>query len=359
MEDNKTYELMRELTNAEGVPGFEDRAYNVMKKHIEPLSEEIVTDNFGGITGRIGKSGPKILLAGHLDEVGFIVSSITKSGFIKFKALGGWWGHVMLSQRVKVMAGKGDLTGVIGSKAPHVLAPEERKKVLEIDKMFIDIGASSDEEAREFGVEVGDAICPVGELEVLPNPKMLLARNWDNRAGCYVSLKVLERLKGANNPNTLYSGATVQEEVGLRGAQTLVQTIQPDIAFATDVGVAGDTPGMNQEAANLELGKGPIIGFLDRSMIPHRKLRDLAVNIAKDNNIPFQRELMSGGATDGGKFHLEGHGIPTLVVSVPARYIHSHVSIVHQDDLDNAVELLVKVISALDEQTVQSIKGLE
>ncbi|PYZ98992.1 peptidase M28 [Alteribacter lacisalsi] len=357
--DDKTRDFMKELTDAEGIPGFEDRAYEVMKNHLEPLSEEIVTDNFGSITGRIGQSGPKILLAGHLDEVGFIVSNITKAGFIKFKPLGGWWGHVMLSQRVKVMTAKGDLTGVIGSKAPHVLAPEERKKVLEIDKMFIDIGASSDEEAREFGVEVGDPICPSGDFEVLPSGKMLLARNWDNRAGCYVAAKVLEKLQNKQLPNTLYSGATVQEEVGLRGAQTLIQTIQPDISFATDVGVAGDTPGMNQEAANLELGKGPIIGFLDRSMIPHRKLRDFVVNLAKENNIPFQRELMSGGATDGGKFHIEGSGIPTLVVSVPSRYIHSHVSIVHLDDLNHAVDLLVHTISALNEQTVQSIKGLD
>ncbi|WP_096439945.1 M42 family metallopeptidase [Alteribacter populi] len=357
--DDKTYQLMKELTETEGLPGFEDRVYNLMKREIKTITNETTTDNLGSIVGKVGDSGPKIMLAGHLDEVGFIVSNITKKGFLKIKALGGWWGHVMLAQRVKVLTSKGDLTGVIGSKAPHVLSVEERKKVLKIDKMFIDIGASSDEEARSFGVEVGDPVATICPFEVLPNKKTLLARTWDNRAGCYVALKVLEKLQSSSLPNQLFSGATVQEEVGLRGAQTLAQTILPDISFATDVGVAGDTPGMDQDAANLELGNGPILGFLDRSMVPHRKLRDFVVNIAKEYNIPFQRELMTGGATDGGKFHLAGSGVPTLVVSVPSRYIHSHVSMVHLDDLNNAVDLLVQVISALDEQTVQKIKGLE
>ncbi|WP_179298734.1 M42 family metallopeptidase [Evansella halocellulosilytica] len=356
--DQKKIELMKELTDVEGVPGFEDRIYNVMKTRISSFSEKIETDNLGSLVGKVGNGQKKVLLAGHLDEVGFIISHITKDGFLKFRALGGWWGHVMLSQRVKVLTKKGDLTGVIGSKAPHVLKPEERKKVLEIDKMFIDIGAGNREEAESFGVQVGDPVAAVCPFEVLPNEKILLARNWDNRAGCYVALRVMEELKGKSLPNTLYSGATVQEEVGLRGAETLAHTINPDIAFATDVGVATDTPGMGGEEGKLSLGDGPILGFLDRSMVPHRKLRDFVVETAKAKNIPYQLELMSGGATDGGKFHLAHQGVPTMVISVPSRYIHSHVSLVHFDDLENAVKLLVHVISSLDTSTVDHIKGL-
>ncbi|CAM3901271.1 hypothetical protein GCM10009865_54610 [Aeromicrobium ponti] len=156
----------------------------------------------------------------------------------------------------------------------------------------------------------------------------------------------------------LYAGATVQEEVGLRGAETLVNTINPDISFALDEGVAGDTPGMKEKEGHTNLGKGPLLGFFDRSMIPHPKLRDFVVSIAEEHSIPYQIDIMPGGGTDAGKFHLGYQGVPTLVVSVPARYIHSHVSIVHRDDLDHAVELLYEVIKKLDENVVQQIREI-
>lgn len=349
---------MKNLTETEGLPGFEDRIFKVMQKEINKHTNDVETDNLGSIVGKVGNGDSKILLAGHMDEVGFIVSHISEKGFLRIRPLGGWWGHVLLSQRVKILSKKGDLTGIVGSKAPHVLSPEERKKVIEIDKMFIDIGASSREEAESFGAAVGDPVATICPFEPLPNRKMLLSRTWDNRAGCYIALKVLERLKGENLPNTLYSGATVQEEVGLRGAETLAYMVKPDIAFATDVGVAGDTPGMNQDEAGLQLGKGPILYFMDRSMIPHRKLRDLVQETAKENSIPYQIDIMSGGGTDAGRFHVANNGVPTMVVSVPARYIHSHVSVVHDDDLENAVELLCEVIKKLDNSTVKQIKGL-
>ncbi|MBB5174270.1 M42 family metallopeptidase [Texcoconibacillus texcoconensis] len=354
-----SYELMRKLTETEGLPGFEDRIYNVMDQEIKNHTNDLVHDHLGSITGKVGNGASKVLLAGHLDEVGFIVSQITEKGFLKIKPLGGWWPHVMLAQRVKVLTDSGDLTGVIGAKPPHLLETDERKKVLDIDDMFIDIGATSREEAKSYGVNVGNPVATICPFEPLPNEKMLLARTWDNRAGCYVALKVLERLKSAQLPNTLYAGATVQEEVGLRGAQTLAETILPDIAFATDVGVATDTPGINKgKAGDIQLGKGPILGFLDRSMIPHRKLRDFVVNTAEQKDIPYQIELMTGGATDGGRLHLAGSGVPTMVVSVPSRYIHSHVSVIHEDDIENAVELLCAVIQSLDEETVNGMKGL-
>ncbi|MCK0472882.1 M42 family metallopeptidase [Halalkalibacter sp. APA_J-10(15)] len=351
-------QLMKTLTETEGLPGFEERIFHVMKTEIASHTSQIESDHLGSIVGRIGEGRSKILLAGHLDEVGFIVSGITKNGFLRFRPLGGWWGHVLLSQRVKVLSKQKDITGVIGSKAPHVLTSEERKKVLTLDKMFIDIGASSREEVESYGVAIGDPIATICPFESLSNEKMLLSRTWDNRAGCYIALKVLERLKQEKLPNTLYSGATVQEEVGLRGAETLANMIQPQIAFATDVGVAGDIPGMNKEETSLELGKGPVLCFMDRSMIPHRKLRDFVVNIAKEHSIPYQIDIMTGGGTDAGKFHLNHHGVPTLVVSVASRYIHSHVSIVHYDDLEHAVTLLCEVIKQLDDKTIQSIIGL-
>ncbi|MGP1909865.1 M42 family metallopeptidase [Metabacillus sp. JX24] len=356
---DKDLQLLKELTDPEGPSGFEARIHKVLEEKIKAFTPDLVKDKLGSITGVTGKKGPKILIAGHMDEVGLMVKAITKDGFLKFQTLGGWWGHVMLAQRVKVMTNKGDLTGVIGSKAPHVLSIEERKNVLETKNMFIDIGASSKEEAESFGVQVGDPIATICPFEVFPNQKLLLARNWDNRAGCYVALKTLEKAAAdKKHPNILYAGATVQEEVGLRGAQTLVNTVKPDISFALDVGVAGDTPGMKDEG-HTELGKGPLIGFFDASMIPHLKLRNFVTDIAGKNGIPYQVDIMPGGGTDGGKFHLGYEGVPTVVVSVPSRYIHSHVSVVHRDDLDHAAELLYQVIKQLDEKTVRQLTEID
>ncbi|GAA4725233.1 M42 family metallopeptidase [Brevibacillus fulvus] len=355
---DKDLTLMKELTEEAGPSGFEVRMHALMRSKIEQITPDIVTDHLGSIVGKVGEHGPKILLAGHLDEVSFMVSQITKDGFLRLQPLGGWWGHVMLAQRVKVLSRNGDLTGVIGSKAPHVLKAEERKKVVDISQMFVDIGASSREEAEKFGVQVGDPIVPICPFEILPNPRLLMAKAWDNRAGCYVALKTLEAVRNEAHPNIVYAGATVQEEVGLRGAGTLANTVQPDIAFALDVGVATDTPGMNQKDESQRLGAGPLLGFYDHSMIPHLPLRDFVIETAKENRIPYQIDIMPGGGTDAGKFHLASKGVPSMVISVPARYIHSHVSIVHRDDLEQSVRLLTELIKRLDEKTVEKIKGM-
>lgn len=352
-------QLMKELTETAGPPGFEMRVHRFMKERLSQITPNTQEDNLGSIVGQHGDTGPKILMAAHLDEVAFMVTHITKDGFLRIQALGGWWGHVMLAQRVKVLTRKGDLTGVIGSKAPHVLSIEERKNVLDISNMFVDIGATSQEEAESFGVVVGDPIVPICPFEVLPNPKMLMAKAWDNRAGCYVTLKVLEQIRNESHPNTVFCGATVQEEVGLRGAVTLSHQISPDIAFALDVGVAGDTPGMSQKEGHSKLGGGPLLGFYDSSMIPHLNLRDFVIDTAKEHHIPYQTDIMPGGGTDAGKFHMTHNGVPSMVISVPARYIHSHVSIVSRDDLDLAVKLLVALIKKLDEKTVKEIKGMD
>ncbi|WP_202077338.1 M42 family metallopeptidase [Caldalkalibacillus salinus] len=353
-------QLMKLLTETQGPPGFEERIYRVFQQEMTPYADDVIKDNLGSIVAKVGQQGPKIMMIGHLDEVGFMVSRITDHGFLRLKPLGGWWGHVMLSQRVHVLTSKGDLIGIIGSKPPHALSIEERKEVVKIEHMFVDIGAGSREEAEEMGVQVGDPITTICPFEVMGNPKHLLSRTWDNRAGCYVAIKVLQRLKAEQDalPNQVFAGASVQEEVGLRGAGTLTHKVNPDIGFALDVGVAGDTPGMKEKDSNTKLGDGPLIGFLDRSMIPHRPLRDFVVDIAKSNDIPYQIEIMEGGGTDAGRIHTTLEGVPSLVVSVPSRYIHSHVSVVHRDDLDHAVELLVQVAKQLDATAVEKIKGL-
>ncbi|WP_082820610.1 M42 family metallopeptidase [Fictibacillus phosphorivorans] len=349
-------DLLKELTETNGAPGFERAIREIMKREIGQTGASLVTDNLGSVFGEKKGSmneGPKILLAGHMDEVGFMVSEITQDGYLRFVPLGGWWSQVLLAQRVHVQTKNKTFTGVVGSKAPHILTMDERNRVYPMKEMFIDIGANDKDQVKEWGIKVGDPILPICPFELMPNEDTILAKALDNRAGCYTAIKVLQQLQSIDHPNTVYCGATVQEEVGLRGAMTAPAIMEPDVAIALDVGVAEDGPGGNQNKA--KLGKGPLLTFLDSSMIPHTGFRDLIIEVAEKNNIPYQVDVMLGGGTDAGKFHLFKKGIPSLVVGVAARYIHSHTSMVSKSDLENSAKLLVELLKVLDKEKLQSL----
>ncbi|AZU63569.1 M42 family metallopeptidase [Neobacillus mesonae] len=354
---DETLTMLKDLTDAKGIPGNEREVRDVMKKYIEPFADEITTDGLGSlIAKKVGKEGgPKIMVAGHLDEVGFMVTKIDDKGFLRFQPVGGWWGQVMLAQRVTIVTRKGDVTGVIGSKPPHILSPEARKKPVEIKDMFIDIGAASQEEAEGWGVRPGDMVVPYFEFTVMNNEKMLLAKAWDNRIGCAIAIDVLKQLEGVEHPNVVYGVGAVQEEVGLRGAKTATYKIEPDIGFAVDVGIAGDTPGISEKEAMSKMGKGPQIVVYDASMVSHKGLRDFVTDVADELNIPYQFESIPGGGTDAGSIHLTHNGVPALAITIATRYIHSHAAMLHRDDFENAVKLIVEVIKRLDRETVDKI----
>ncbi|MBY6036820.1 M42 family metallopeptidase [Fictibacillus nanhaiensis] len=348
-------DLLKELTETNGAPGFEKAIRDIMKREIEKTNAHLVSDNLGSVFGEKKGSddGPKILLAGHMDEVGFMVSEITKDGYLRFVPLGGWWSQVLLAQRVHTVTKNKTFTGVVGSKPPHILQAEELKKVYPMREMFIDIGANDKDQVKQWGVKVGDPILPICPFELMPNNDTILAKALDNRAGCYTALEVLRQLEGVSHPNTVYCGATVQEEVGLRGAVTAPYIMEPDVSIALDVGVAEDGPGNNSNKA--KLGEGPLITFLDSSMIPHTAFRDLIIEVAEKNNIPYQVDVMLGGGTDAGKFHLFKKGVPTIVVGVAARYIHSHASMVSKSDLEYSSKLLVELVKVLDKDKLQTL----
>ncbi|MBN6887944.1 putative aminopeptidase FrvX [Cytobacillus horneckiae] len=354
---DETLTMLKELTDAKGIPGNEREPREVMKKYITDFADEVTTDKLGSLiakkTGKVG--GPKIMVAGHLDEVGFMVTSIDDKGFLRFQTVGGWWSQVMLAQRVTIVTMKGDVTGVIGSKPPHILPAEARKKPVEIKDMFIDIGASSREEALEWGVKPGDMVVPYFEFTVMNNEKMLLAKAWDNRIGLAIAIKVLEALKNEDHPNVVYGVGTVQEEVGLRGAKTSAQMIEPDIGFGVDVGIPGDTPGVTEKEALSKLGNGPQIILYDASMVSHKGLRDLVTDTADELNIPYQFDSVPGGGTDSGAIHLTHKGVPALSITIATRYIHSHAGILHRDDFENTVKLIAEVIKRLDAETVEKL----
>ncbi|QYR19429.1 M42 family metallopeptidase [Paenibacillus sp. sptzw28] len=352
-------QMMKQLTETDGVPGHEREVRTVMQEYLQPLSDEIVKDRLGGVLGKkTGRAdGPKVLLAGHLDEIGFMVTQITPKGFLRFHQLGGWWPHNVLSQRVKVKTRKGEYIGIIGSKAPHILKKEEREKVMELKDLYIDIGAKDEEDAKEMGVRPGDWIVPVSEFTTMRGGELWVGKALDNRAGCALAVEVLKRLQNGEHPNIVYAGATVQEEVGLRGAGTVANLVEPDIAFALDVGIAYDTPGNESQHMACNVGDGPLVLLFDASMVPHTGLRDLVMDTAEENGIKVQVDALSGGGTDAGKFHTSGIGCPSLVVGFATRYIHSHNAIMSKSDFDQAAALLTAVIKKLDRDKVNELFG--
>jgi len=350
---DSTLQMFKDLTDANGIAGNERAPREVMKKYIAPYADTVETDNLGSVIAKkVGdENGPKIVVAGHLDEVGFMVTQIDDKGFIKFQTVGGWWSQVMLAQRVTITTRKGDeVIGVIGSKPPHILPADVRNKVVDIKDMFIDIGAASKDEVLEWGVRPGDMVTPYFEFNVMKNDKYLLAKAWDNRIGCAIAIDVMKALQNEKHPNILYSVGNVQEEVGLRGAKTATHKIQPDIGFAVDVGVAGDTPGVTAKESTSKMDAGPQIVVYDASMVSHRGLREFVLDVADEHNIPYQFEAMAGGGTDAGSIH-----VPALSIGIATRYIHSHAGILHRDDYDNAVKLMVEVIKKLDRDAVNKI----
>jgi endoglucanase len=290
-----------------------------------------------------------------MDEIGFMVSHITKEGFLKFQQLGGWWDQVLLGHRVIIKTHKGDVTGVIGAKPPHLLPADERSQVVVKQKMYIDIGATSKEEVAQAGVRMGDPIVPYSEFSILANPKTYMSKAFDNRVGCALVVDALEHFQKETHPNALVGVQTVMEEVGIRGATTSAHVVNPDVAIILESDIAGDVPGIEEEESSVKMGGGPTLMLYDVRMIPNIKLRDLAIETAVSHNIPLQFSVMPGGTTDGAAIHLHGSGVPTLVIGVPARHIHSHSSIIHRDDYDNALKLLTTVVAKLDENTVKQL----
>ncbi|MDT8307085.1 MAG: M42 family metallopeptidase [Anaerolineae bacterium] len=352
---DETVELLKRVTEAHGVPGYETEVRAVLRELMEPLGE-LSQDKLGSLICRQRGDGPKVMVAGHMDEIGFMAHHITDEGFIKFVQLGGWWDQVLLGQRVLIKTRQGDVVGVIGAKPPHLLDAEERDKVVKKKDMFIDIGATSREEVEAAGVRLGDPIVPDSEFAVLANGKTYLSKAFDDRVGCALVVDVLRHFADGNeHPNDLYGAATVMEEVGLRGATTSARLVDPDVAIILESDIAGDVPGIKDEESHIKMGGGPTVLIYDTRMIPNLALRDLVIDIAEELEIPLQFSSIQGGATDGAAIHLHGTGVPTVVIAVAARHIHSHGAIIHRDDYDRARQLVQALVGRLDQATVDSL----
>ncbi|MHA2364632.1 MAG: M42 family metallopeptidase [Candidatus Hodarchaeales archaeon] len=364
--------FLEKMCNAFGPSGHEVEVSKIVKDYVKDISDEVFNDKTGSLIFKVGNQGPKIMLAGHIDEIGMIVTGINNEGYMTFSQIGGWWDQTLLTQRVLIRTNDGTVhRGIISAPPPHVLDPDVRKKVVTKDKMFIDVGCKSKKEAENLGIQIGDPVVPDSKFELIKRTQiekdddgkektkevtLAVAKAFDDRIGVFITTEVIKRLKNENipHPNQLYCVATVQEEIGLRGARTAAQLIQPNIGFALEVEIAGDVPGIDKLKAATEMSKGVAISAGDASMIPNPRLRHFVVDLAKELKIDHQVSVMMGGGTDAGIIHITGAGCPSLVLGVPTRHIHSHNGILDLADVEKTINLLVEIIKRLDQKTVDS-----
>jgi endoglucanase len=354
MFDTQSLDVFKRLVESFAPSGFESEAVRVIHTYMKPYADEIISDKLGSVAYVVNGEAerPRVLLVGHIDEVGFVVSGIDeKTGFLSFNPLGGWWDQVLLGQRVIVRTRKTDLPGVIAAKPPHVLPQAERTKLVERKNMYIDIGVSSKREAEELDVKIGDPVVPWSPLTLLHGNEIAMGKAFDDRVGTFVMMEVIRRIKAEEirHPNRIYGAASVQEEVGSRGAQTIAHVVDPDVAFILEVDIAGDVPGIKPMEAPTRMGKGPALLTFDRSMIPNQRLKEFVIQTAREAHIPLQLSHMYGGGTDAGRIHISRSGCPSIVIGIPTRHIHSHVGILSLSDVEHAVRLIIELVKEIDE----------
>jgi endoglucanase len=300
------------------------------------------------------------MLSAHMDELGLLVRRITEDGYLKFQTLGGWLDQALINQRWTVLTRDGPITGLTGIKTIHVMGDDERRKVFARKDLFIDVGAADRADAEErLGIRPGDPVAPASTFEVLAGGDLYLGKAWDDRVGVAVLVLVIEALAASGHPNALYGVATAQEEVGLRGAGTGAYQVDPAIGINLESGVASDYPGITEDEAQERLGAGPGLFLHDSSMLPNLKLRDFVLEVASEIDVPVQFNVLTGYGQDGSAVQRSRAGVPTVNITVPTRYLHSHHSVIHRDDVDRAVRLVTEVVRRLDGPTVEAIRRFD
>lgn len=346
---------LEKLVACDAIASCEQQVFTYMKNELTKVSDTILYDNLGSIFG-VKKSkvlnAKRVLLAGHMDEVGFMVKSINEVGSLSIYPVGGWWSQTLMSQRVRVTTASGLVyKGTIGSIPPHLLTDAKRNKVVEIDELLVDIGACSKQEVIDMGVSLGDMVVLDGSFERLHEHR-ILSKALDNRYGCAMALAMLEAFKDVDLPFDLIAGATVQEEVGLRGAQTAAQLTQPDIAIVYDCSPANDAGGEKEVLG--KLGEGVLLRFFDASMLPNRAMLERLKATAQQHGIKHQYYLSLGG-TDAGAIHKANIGVPTLTICICARNIHTSSSVVDVHDLDAAYQVSKHFIAQLNDDVINDM----
>ena len=347
-------------SNINGIAGHEEKVVDAIKedlKNIKGLKFE--RDGLGSlavIKKSKNKNAPIISFTTHMDEIGFLVTSIDKDGFIKFTPIGGWWGHVVLAQKMTITTRTGkEYIGVVGSIPPHLLTRETAQRVVKIDKMFLDLGLTSKKDVEKLGIQIGDMITPNhGTAFQTPNPNRIIGKAHDNRISVVAGLEIMRNISNKELDTTVIFVASTQEEVGLRGARTAAYKWTPDVAFAIDVTIGNGTPGLPSKET--KLGTGVALSMYDSSIIGNPKLIHSVEEVAKKNKISFTFDGLAQGGTDAGVIHLTKDGVLTMTLSIPSRYMHSHISMIDLQDVQETVNLIVKYIEDFSSKKLESLR---
>ena len=345
-------DVLRELSDVFGVAGFEDETREAIANLVTPFVDEVRTDALGNLFAirRATTNAAEtktLMLDAHMDEIGFIVKWIDENGYLRFAPIGGWDERIVPGHRVVLLTRDGTKHhGVIGTAPPHILAPEERTKPIPMEKMFIDVGATSQDEVAAMGIRIGDPLTIHYPFTALRDGTVT-GKAFDDRAGCTVLVETAQRLAEHELEMNVAFSFVFGEEVGLRGARTAAYQLEPDLAIAIEGTIGADMPGVPPESQPVRLGEGPAISVADRSIVVARRLVAAIESVAESAGIPYQYKLPTYGGTDAGAIHLTRGGVLAGVLSVPCRYIHSPISTLRLTDLESTIRLTTAFVDAL------------
>jgi putative aminopeptidase FrvX len=353
---DETQQLLQILADAPGPSGFEEPVRKIMVERMKPLAEKISYDGLGSVIAVQGSSGPRIMVDAHMDELGGVVRRVTNDGYLTMQMLGGWLDQALVDQRWTIIGSKGPVRAITGIRDIHIVPQEERTRVYPREWIFLDVGAKNAADVVAMGLESGDPVVPDAPFAVMNGTQNYLGKGWDDRVGCAVVLEAMKRLAHAAHPNQIFWVATVQEEIGLRGAHTSSDVVKPEAGIAIEGGVTRDAPKVGAEEAQEVLGGGPGIFLYDSSELPNLKFVSLVKQTAKEKSIPLQTDLIQGYGDDSAEIQKSNGGAPTVNLVVPVRYTHSHNGIMNRGDFDKMVELLVAVLQKLDAKAVANLR---
>jgi len=340
-ERDEALSILEELSSAFGVSGFEEDVRGAIVRRLEPIVDELLTDPLGNVHGVINPQKDfTVLLVAHMDEIGFMVTSIDERGFLGVAPIGSWDPTLALGKRVIIRGGDGNLElGLVGTIPPHIKGEDKDPRPPQWKELFVDIGASSRKEVEERRIRVGSPGLVMGHFSLLKED-VVVGKALDNRAGCTVLMMLLERLQGKGVGFRLVVAFSGGEELGARGARVIAPRWKPNLAFVVEGTSCTDTPGVTQYRGDVKCGGGPVITVADKSIVVPHSLVEAVLMAAQTRGLPFQIKPPFVGSTDAGAIHLSGEGVPTGVVSIPCRYIHSPLALMRLEDLANALDLL-------------------
>lgn len=352
-----TVQLLQKLTAAPGPSGFEEPVAKIMVHEMKPYVSKITYDGLGSVIAVQGSTGPRVMLDAHMDEVGGLIRRITPDGFLSMQMLGGWLDQALVGQRWWIIGSKGPVLAVTGIRDIHIIPQDERTKVFPRNSLYLDVGAKSAADVQAMGVEPGDPVVPDSPFEILNGTQNYLGKAFDDRVGLAVMIEAARRLDHMPHANQIFYASTVQEEIGLRGAITASQVIQPDVAISLEVGIVKDVPGVHPEEAQEVLGGGPGVFLWDASELPNRKFVALVKSVAKAHSIPLQYDLITGYGDDSAAIQKSNGGVPTVNLVIPTRYTHAHNGIINRADFDHMVDLVTALLQKLDASTVANLRS--